>query len=124
MSDEELALWILAVTGGPFLGAFLLDTFFGTWARWWRWWYVPLTVALAGFAFLGWAAAQGQSDEPGMEHNWPLWFLLLFFVVPFYVLTPIALSAVGVGARRLLGMWVVHDSARQHERRQRLSGPP
>lgn len=35
-SDGEFALLILAVTGGPFLGGFLLDTIFGTWARWWR----------------------------------------------------------------------------------------
>ena len=115
-----LAVWILAITGGPFLGGFLLDAIFGARVRWWRWWYAPVAVALAGFGVLGWLAAQGRPEEE-LEYLFADHATeVVFFVFPFVVLIPTMLSAGGVGARRLLGIWVAHERARQRELRQRM----
>lgn len=122
---QAYALWFLAVTVVPFLGGFLLDAIFGTRVRWWRWWYALVAVALAGFGIVGWVAAQGR--DPDLEHLFAdhatdvvvIWF-------PLFVLIPTVLSAAGVGARRLLGIWVAHERARQRKLRERMlaSRPP
>lgn len=119
-TPQVYALWFLAVTAGPFLGGFLLDAIFGARVRWWRWWYAPVAVALAGFGVLGWLAAQGRPEED-LEYLFANHATeVVFFVFPFVVLIPTVLSAVGVGARRLLGFWVAEERARQRELRQRM----
>ena len=118
-TPQVYAFWFLAFTGGPFLGGFLLDAIFGTRVRWWRWHYAPLAVAFAGFGILGWVAAQGP--EPNREYLFEDHAVgVVVFGFPIFVLIPTGLSAVGVGARRLLGIWVAHERARQRELRQRM----
>ena len=120
-TPQVYAFWFLAFTGGPFLGGFLLDAIFGTRVRWWRWHYAPLAVAFAGFGILGWVAAQGRDPDPNVERLFKYHAAdVVFFVFPVFVLIPTALSTVGVGARRLLGIWVAHERARQRELRQRM----
>ena len=119
---SEFALWVVAVTAGAFLGGFLLDAFFGAGVRWWRSYYAPLAVALAGFGSLGWLAAQGRSEEE-LEYLFVSHIHdVIFIYFPAVVLIPTVVSAVGVGTRRLLGIWVAHERARQHELRQRMLG--
>ena len=98
---------LLAVVAlGPFVGGFVLDLLFGNWARWW---YPHLLIGLAGVGFLIWAAVIGQPDEPGREYNWPLGFVLVFFVFPLFILLPVVMSASGVSMRR----WVAPAAARE-----------
>lgn len=121
LPSDPWTLWFLVVTVVPFLGGFLLDAIFGTRLRWWRWWYALAAVALAGFGILGWVAAQGRDPDPNVERLFKYHAAdVVFFVFPAFVLIPTALSTVGVGARRLLGIWVAHERGRQRELRQRM----
>lgn len=119
---SEFALWVVAVTAGAFLGGFLLDAIFGAGVRWWRSYYAPLAVALVGFGSLGWLAAQGRPEEE-LEHLFVSHTHdVIFIYFPAVVLVPTVVSAVGVGARRLLGFWVAQERVRQRELRQRMLG--
>ncbi|MCY3646750.1 MAG: hypothetical protein OXH07_07235 [Chloroflexi bacterium] len=99
-SDAEVALLILAVTGGPFLGGFLLDTIFGTWARWWRWWLPSLLVGLL------WVGLLIEDLVRPADNYDDLGRVGAHFVLAVVLVFAAVLASVGVGVRRLLGIWV------------------
>jgi hypothetical protein len=123
MSESSLIVLLLfAYAALPFIGGIVVDTSLGAVVRWWRWYYGPLVVALAGCGLLGWIAAQGHdpmgADDLFVSHN----AAVILFYLPVFVLIPTVLFTVGVGARRLLGIWVADERERQHEVRERMLG--
>lgn len=86
----------LAITGGSLVAGFVLDSWFGTRARWW---YAPWLVGVAGLAYFGWGALRVLGDDPSVQSEHPVWLLLLFSFC-ILVLGPAVLAGVGVAVRR------------------------
>lgn len=102
-------VFFAVISLGPLVVGFLLDLA-GTRVRWWRWWFPPVGLA-SGFlvllALLALLAAWGEPqpydpDSSVRNEIGPVWLVLVVYVIPLFVLLPVAACASGVLMRRLL----------------------